>query len=107
MEYRFSNAVTGVNSSVTEVLLDENVPVDLDGEEVTRYFEVGVTEVIYTLVDQYGNTSTCGFTVTINDTEPPVFTNGCPNLVANLDGGECYASISSYPEITDNASLIR
>lgn len=36
------------------------------------FFDVGVTTVTATATDSSGNTSTCSFTVTVNDVEPPV-----------------------------------
>ncbi|PWU12917.1 MAG: hypothetical protein C5B50_20395, partial [Verrucomicrobia bacterium] len=54
-------------------------------------FPVGVTTVTNIAFDTHGNTNTCTFTVTINDTQPPVLT--CPtnmNLVA--DAGQCSRS---------------
>ncbi len=39
-------------------------------------FPVGITTVTYTATDASGNTSTCAFTVEVEDTQPPVLT--CP-----------------------------
>ena len=36
------------------------------------FFPVGITTVNATATDASGNTSTCSFTVTVNDVEPPV-----------------------------------
>jgi len=38
------------------------------------FFPVGVTTETYTVTDAAGNTSSCSFTVTVNDIEPPVIT---------------------------------
>ncbi len=46
-------------------------------------FPVGVTVVTYTSTDADGMVSTCVFTVTVNDTEPPVLS--CANATVNLD----------------------
>ncbi|WP_423219974.1 HYR domain-containing protein [Bacillus luti] len=40
------------------------------------FFSVGTTPVTCTATDASGNTATCSFTVTVNDTEPP--TINCP-----------------------------
>src|SRR5690606_19830687 len=40
------------------------------------FFPKGTTTVLYTATDAYGNTATCSFTVTVNDTELPTIT--CP-----------------------------
>ena len=46
-------------------------------------FPVGVTTVTYTSTDADGMTSTCSFTVTVNDTELPVV--NCKDITVNLD----------------------
>ncbi len=46
-------------------------------------FPVGVTTVTYTSTDSDGMVSTCVFTVTVNDTEPPVLS--CKNATVTLD----------------------
>ncbi len=46
-------------------------------------FPVGVTVVTYTSTDSDGMVSTCVFTVTVNDTEPPVLS--CANATVDLD----------------------
>src|SRR6185503_4802731 len=45
-------------------------------------FPVGTTTVMATATDAAGNTATCSFTVTVNDTQPP--TISCP---ANISVG--------------------
>ncbi|MCK7535976.1 MAG: HYR domain-containing protein [Marinilabiliales bacterium] len=46
-------------------------------------FPVGVTTVTYTSTDSDGMVSTCVFTVTVNDTQPPVLS--CRNATVSLD----------------------
>jgi CHRD domain/HYR domain len=46
-------------------------------------FPVGVTTVTYTAVDGYGNSSTCSFTITVEDNTAPVVM-GCPDPDADL-----------------------
>ena len=56
-------------------------------------FNVGVTTVTYVLEDAVGNTVTCNFTVTINDSENPTIT--CPgNVNQNVDAGNCSAVVN-------------
>jgi hypothetical protein len=78
-------------------------------------FPVGVTTVIYTAVDQSGNTSTCSFTVTVIDNTKPVV-SGCPSGPVNVNTGAGAANCSATatwtePTATDNctpaASLVR
>ncbi|MCB9204173.1 MAG: HYR domain-containing protein [Flavobacteriales bacterium] len=67
-------------------------------------FPEGTTTVTYEAEDEYGNTSDCSFTVTVNDNEPPVIT--CPeNVVVGNDPGLCEAVASySLPTVTDNCT---
>ncbi len=46
-------------------------------------FPVGVTTVTYTSTDSDGMVSTCSFTVTVNDTEPPALS--CADATVSLD----------------------
>ena len=69
-------------------------------------FPAGVTVVTYTSTDSDGMVSTCVFTVTVNDTEPPVVS--CANATVNLDAsgnGSVVASdiLSGVP--SDNCSV--
>jgi hypothetical protein len=69
------------------------------------FFPVGTTAVLYTATDTSGNTATCGFVITVLDTENPTFTT-CPGdiTVAN-DLGSCDALVSWTPPISaDNCS---
>jgi subtilisin-like proprotein convertase family protein len=103
--YIFVNDVTGVSTEVTESILSPNGVIDLDGTIVTRVFEVGVTSVIYTLIDQYGNESECGFTVTVNDDEAPTFPFGCADRTIYLAPGECYGGLTIEPIPADNCGV--
>ena len=54
-------------------------------------FNLGITTVQYTVTDSATNTSNCSFTVTVNDNQPPIFTN-CPTNPAPL----CADSTGKY-----------
>lgn len=61
---------------------------DRYGRDTTRFFDVGITTVRYTLTDAVGNMSSCSFDLTVLDTEPPVLV--CPaDTTLYLAGGEC------------------
>ena len=78
------------------------------GFEVTEFFEVGVTLVLYTLTDQYGNVSTCSFEVTILDTEDPTLANfACKDVDLYLGPGACTTKYI-YPPLgeDDNCSIV-
>ena len=54
------------------------------------------------VTDGVGNTATCSFTVTVNDSEPPSIS--CPaNIVAAIDPGQCAAVVTYSPPVgSDN-----
>jgi len=58
-------------------------------DKVQGAFPVGVTTVTYTATDVNGNVSTCTFTITVVDSQPPTI-NNCPaNITLNVDPGTC------------------
>src|SRR5207249_2489139 len=51
-----------------------------------------------------GNASTCSFTVTVNDTQPPQIT--CPaNLTVNTAPGGCTSNVTFAVSATDNCTV--
>ncbi len=56
-------------------------------------FQKGVTTVNCTASDTSGNSAPCSFTVTVNDTQAPIF-DGCTNRSANVAPGSCAASLT-------------
>jgi hypothetical protein len=68
-------------------------------------FPVGTTTVVYTAVDNHGNTSTCSFDVVITDTKLPVFT-GCPANIIISGATNCRATATwTPPTASDNCSV--
>ena len=64
-------------------------------------FLKGTTIVTCTATNAGGNSETCSFSVTVNDTEPPTLT--CPHLVVANDPGQCSAAVADYGvKATDN-----
>ena len=65
-------------------------------------FPIGTTTETYTATDATGNTSSCSFTVTVNDTEAPEIT--CPvDMTVGNDLGNCDAVVNyTAPAGTDN-----
>ena len=65
-------------------------------------FPIGTTTVTYTITDLGGNSSTCSFTVTVEDNEDPVLT--CPDDVTVFTRqGTCDAVAEwDAPTLTDN-----
>jgi len=65
-------------------------------------FPVGVTTETYEVTDVSGNSMTCSFTITVNDTEEPLI--DCPeNISVSNDAGSCSALVNyPLPTATDN-----
>ena len=61
------------------------------------FFPTGATTVTYTATDAAGNTSTCSFTVTVNDNLPPI----APTLATATDA--CSITVTA-PTANDNCS---
>ncbi|MEM0519413.1 M36 family metallopeptidase [Aequorivita flava] len=54
------------------------------GDPSGSSFPVGVNTIEFTATDVNGNTSTCSFTITVTDNEPPTMV--CQNITIQLDG---------------------
>jgi len=67
-------------------------------------FNVGTTTVTLTATDGVNNSTSCSFTVTVNDTQPPVAV--CPsNITQPASAGQCSAAITySIPPASDNCT---
>ena len=64
-------------------------------------FPKGTTTVNCTVSDSSGNSSSCSFTVTVNDTQPP--TIGCPgNIVTTTSPGQCSRVVTYSTTANDN-----
>ncbi len=68
-------------------------------------FPEGTTSVEFTATDDFGNTSTCSYNITVNDEEAPEIS--CPgDITVPNDPGECGALVSfTDATATDNCSL--
>ncbi len=70
---------------------------------------MGVTIVSYTVTDEAGNTATCSFTLTIQDTQPP--TISCPtDITLNNTPGNCHNTATWTPPfgpaLQDNCGIL-
>ncbi len=87
------------------VTLSDNCPNESlnqdDGQASGTTFPIGVTTNIFTATDASGNTGTCSFTVTVNDTQNPVVNCPAPISVSN-DLGFCEAVVSFPMTTADN-----
>src|SRR5437899_8094308 len=110
-----SNIVANVDASLCSAVVTYPAPVasptrrssDLTqtgGLASGSAFPVGVTTNVFLVTDAAGNTATCSFTGTVNDSEPPAIS--CPsNIVANVDASLCSAVVTySAPVGTDNCA---
>ncbi|TVR84269.1 MAG: HYR domain-containing protein, partial [Saprospirales bacterium] len=93
-------------------LVDDNCAVDSVvnnitlTEDASAVYEVGTTIVVFTAFDEAGNSASCSFEVTVDDTESP--TIGCPeNIVQENDPGECSAMVDiPLPDAEDNCGVV-
>ncbi|MDF7813550.1 HYR domain-containing protein [Hymenobacter sp. YC55] len=68
-------------------------------------FPKGTTTVIWTATDGSGNTATASQTVTVVDTQKPVFSYKPANLAVGTDAGTCSATLTLVlPVATDNCT---
>jgi gliding motility-associated-like protein len=90
ISYTLSGATTGSGTSLSGVT-----------------FNSGITTVLWTVVDGSSNTSTCSFTVEVEDNQAPII-SGCPtNIVVGTDNGDCGAIVTwSVPTFTDNCGAV-
>lgn len=71
------------NINLRSVIEFDGLPVVTSGMASGCFFEVGVHEVCLQATDLSGNSSTCCFNITVNDTEPP--TAACQDISILLD----------------------
>src|ERR671935_116371 len=64
-------------------------------------FPVGTTTVTSTATDAQGNSATCTFTVTVNDTQLPVISCSS-NRVVSAFSGSCSSNVTFVVTATDN-----
>lgn len=109
------NIVTNSETGLCEATVTYEEPMatdNCDGEitvEMTNglgsgaSFPVGETTETYVFTDANGNESTCSFTVTVNDTEPPEIANCPDDIVVDNDDRECSTVVTyDMPTATDN-----
>ena len=99
--------VCGAIVNYTPPTITDNcvAPTITNSHDTGDVFPIGVTTVTYTATDATGNSNTCSFTVTVADTELPVFTTCPSNITVPADAGSCAAIVNfTTPVEFDNCS---
>jgi hypothetical protein len=66
-------------------------------------FNVGITQVTYTIEDAAGNKDDCSFLVTVNDQVPPTVTTCYDEpIVVNADPTDCAGDVTILPPVADD-----
>ncbi len=69
-------------------------------------FTKGTTPVVYTATDDYGNTTTCSFTVTVINNSNPIIT-GCPTNITVAANASCRATANwTPPSVAGNCGTV-
>jgi hypothetical protein len=97
--YVFDNCEFTVYHSITGATIVPFGPGQVADPQV---FNLGASEVTYTLVDDAGNQSSCSFWVNVADTEAPV-ADACPeDITVENDPDLCGAVVDYVVEFSDN-----
>jgi hypothetical protein len=88
---------TATDNCPGSVIISNNAP---------AVFPLGVTNVIWSAIDGFGNVGTCVQTVTVIDSENPIITCAAPASVS-ADAGSCVATgvVLVAPTTTDNCAV--
>ncbi|MFA7274678.1 MAG: HYR domain-containing protein, partial [Crocinitomicaceae bacterium] len=79
---------------------------DLTGLTSGDLFPVGTTTLEYTATDSSGNTSTCSFDITVNDTESPAVTAPADVTVSANSSCNAFGVVLGTPTATDNCTIV-
>jgi len=103
----FQQGVTNVIANINVQYTQGLTLIQTVGLPSGSVFPIGVTTNTFQATDAAGNSSTCSFTVTVNDVQQPNIT--CPaNQVRNTDLNQCYATFTPpQPVFSDNCGVTR
>lgn len=75
-----------------------------DGQALNAPFQPGTTTLTCVATDQFGNSKSCSFTVTVTDVQPPQLV--CDNFQIQTDAGNCEIATFTLPlpAATDNCT---
>lgn len=89
----FNNDFNNAIAMIQVVNVGDNCGVASITNNAPSCYNVGNTDVTWTVTDVYGNKESCVQTVTVIDNQKPVIT--CPsNITVSNDAGKCGASVS-------------
>lgn len=95
-------AVTWIEPTVSDNCL---ISTSSKGHNPNDEFSIGTTLVTYTATDASGNTETCSFNVTVEDSSAPVFASCVSDIVVTA-GANCKATVSwTEPTASDNCGI--
>lgn len=108
-----ANISITLNGSECSLPVNWTAPTATDNCEVSDFtgthdpgdaFSSGTTTVEYTATDNHGNTTTCSFTVTVQDNSKPVF-SGCPGDITVEANTSCGAVVNwTPPTVSDQCT---
>jgi gliding motility-associated-like protein len=77
----------------------------IEGLNSGDFFNVGTTVITYVATDGFGNTDTCSFNITVNDTELPFII--CPNDIIQPNFADSCGAFVNYllPFTSDNCGI--
>ena len=100
--------VCGAIVTWTEPIYADNCSASGLGSDIPSgsFFAVGTTVVTYSVVDSAGNENSSSFSVTVTDTEGPIFT-GLQEIVLSSNSAGLCSSIVTWdsPVVTDNCGM--
>ena len=103
-----SPSICGANVNWTAPTASDNCAVAsfISSHNPGDFFPVGsLTTVTYTVTDNYGNMSTCSFSVTVNDVTTPIFQN-CPSPISIAANNSCEVVVNwAAPSASDNCGV--
>lgn len=92
---------TGLSPRIPNVIINYITLTQTAGLPSGSAFPVGTTTNTFQATDDAGNSSTCSFTVKVNDTQLPTIT--CPgNITVNTPVGSCTAVVNYNATLADN-----
>ncbi|MFM2385944.1 MAG: hypothetical protein RL660_701, partial [Bacteroidota bacterium] len=93
-------------ASITYAITGATIKADTADASGTT-FNVGTSTVTYTVADVNGNSSTCAFTVTVNDTTKPVILCSADTLI-RVASSNCVATNVNLamPIVSDNCGIL-